>query len=112
LAFALAAAGSVTASLQALSSGSFIDAGSGEVLYSASQFATIVAAFGTLALVVAAFDVVAAAALDDVADVVCVVLELPPHPAIRALASSAAPIEVSLCPIARESVVGSVPRCR
>ena len=101
------------ASLQALSSEALSVAGSGEFLYAFWQPATTAAAFGTLALVVAAaevFDVVAAdevvAALDELAEVVCVELELefelPPQPATAAVRSSAAPIDASFGPMTRQ----------
>jgi hypothetical protein len=113
LAFAFAAAGSVTASLQALSSAAFSVAGSGEFVYAFWQPATTAAAFGTLALVVAAaevFDVVAAdvvaAALGELAEVVWVAaeleFELPPQPAIAAVRSSAAPIHTNFGPMTRQ----------
>jgi hypothetical protein len=124
LAFAFAAAGSVTASWQALKRVLFSADGSGEFLYAASQPATTAEAFGTLTLEdVAAVELVAAdvlaVVLDDgalLADVLLVVveleLELPPQPAISAVANSAAQIDVSLRPIAPHRVTGLLGSCQ
>jgi hypothetical protein len=131
LAFALAAAGSVTASLQALSNVLFSADGSGEFLYAASQPATTALAFGTLALEeVAAVELVAADVFAVVLDagalltellaallllllvVVELEFELPPQPARSAVASSAAQIGVSLRPMARQRVVGRWGHCQ
>jgi len=111
LAFALAAVGSVEASLQAASSPVFTEAGSGELWNSAWQAATTVAAFGTPTLVDdpdAVVALVVAAALE-----VCVLLavlevvgvetetELPPQPPIATAALNPTSNDRSFGPIVR-----------